>query len=341
MRVASEILWIRKNCSRSSSLISDLCIMSVDQAIKWLFIGLIALINLILLSFCNIELQWTDLALPAFCGILLGGFAIHYHLRGDEPLVLCMVSLIQMGCYTSMVVVTIYSGISLAFPLTDHWLRAVDEWVGFSPVALVDWIRRHPHIENWSTWAYLFIVPETLFTILALSFLGKRVLMEQFVLQFMLGTFFCAIVGTFLPAWGPIHGYGISPSHWQQMYVDQLAALCSGNRFLLSWKETEGLITFPSFHTAWAVFLMLAWRQQTRWLSVPISIISILIIISTLTTGSHYLIDVIGGLVLAAICFAISQRVTGIAYHADGSPRVIEVLNPSMYLRRATANRQT
>jgi len=318
--------------------------MSYDQAIKWIFIGGVALADLVLLSFCNMELQVSDLVVPLLCGIFLSVMSIYYHHRGGDSLVLCMVSLIQLGCYTSVVSVFIYASISLSFPLIDPWLRSVDQWVGFSPVDVVEWTRKHPGFEHWSTWAYLFIVPETVMGVLVVAFAERRIVLEQFVFQFMLGIFVCGLFALFLPAWGPIYGYEMTPREWQQPYVDHLAALCSGERYLFSWKETEGLCTFPSFHTTWAICLIFLWRKQTMWLSIPMSAMSVMIILSTLTTGSHYIVDLAGGAILAAVCIACSRRVTAFSYHANGSPRVIEWLAPHSlaswlpYLRRRRSN---
>ncbi|MGV3483134.1 MAG: phosphatase PAP2 family protein, partial [Planctomycetaceae bacterium] len=194
---------------------------------------------------------------------------------------------------------------------------------GYSPPRLVEWMRAHPAIDRWSTWVYLFIVPETLVTVLAIAFSARRRRLERFVWQFMLATFICGLFALALPAYGPLHGQGIVPASWQQPYLDHVWALRSGERFIFSWKETEGLVTFPSFHTSWAIFLILVWREQSAWLFIPMSALNLAIIASTLTTGEHYLFDVIGGTLLAVACVVASQRLNGFAYHADGTPRVV------------------
>ncbi|MGV3485938.1 MAG: hypothetical protein ACO1RT_16095, partial [Planctomycetaceae bacterium] len=71
--------------------------MSYDQAFKWAFIGFVAFLDVVLLHYCNLQLQWSDLLMPAGCAALLIGLSVYYHHRGGEPLVLCMVSLLQLG----------------------------------------------------------------------------------------------------------------------------------------------------------------------------------------------------------------------------------------------------
>jgi len=299
--------------------------MSYDQIIKWAFISTIILIDIVLLSFCPLVLQWSDLIKPGLCAILLAVLSIYYTYRGGDSLVLCMVTLLHIGSYTTAISVLIYAVTSLAFPVADPWLQGFDRLVGFSPQAIVQWTREHPAINHWSTWVYLFIVPETMLTILAIAFCNQRILLEQFVCQFMLGTGICAVTGCFFPAAGPAYNHGIEPAEWQLPYLDHFLRLRSGEPFLFSWQGTEGLVTFPSFHTAWAIMLILVWRKQTKWLSVPISIFSVMIILSTLTTASHYIIDIVGGIGLAGVCAWASQHVTAFAYHPDGAPKRVPI----------------
>ncbi len=299
--------------------------MSFDQAIKWALIGIIALIDLVLLKFCNLTPQYSDLIVPAIGGMLLVGLSIYYHQRGGDSLVLCMVTLLHIGCYTTVISLFMYEATSFGFPLNDGWLRAFDDWIGYSPSRLVNWTKSQPLLDYWLTWVYLFIVPETLLTVLAVAFSNKRRLLEQFTCQFMLGTAVCAIFTCFLPANGPLHNHGITPTEWQQPFLDHFRELRTGDPFLFSWKGTEGLVTFPSFHTAWAIFLIFVWREQTRWLTVPLAILNLLIIFSTLTTGEHYVFDVIAGFLVAWFCIAVSKRLTTFSYHVDGSPKRIPI----------------
>ena len=66
----------------------------------------------------------------------------------------------------------------------------------------------------------------------------------------------------------------------------------------LRWKDVDGLITFPSFHTTWAVLLALAFLRRRRLLPL-FATLNVIVIVSTLTTGWHYLVDVLGGI---AVC---------------------------------------
>ena len=75
--------------------------------------------------------------------------------------------------------------------------------------------------------------------------------------------------------------------------------------------DLEGLVSFPSFHVAGALMVTWAFRRHRWWLMTLIAI-NIGLVLSTIMTGAHYVIDVIGGAAMVAGCVA--------AYSAWGRP---------------------
>ena len=67
-----------------------------------------------------------------------------------------------------------------------------------------------------------------------------------------------------------------------------------------------GIICFPSFHVFWAVVSAHA-LQPFRILRYPAIVVATLVTISTVTTGWHYGVDVIGGLLLAAVTTVLAN----------------------------------
>ena len=147
--------------------------MSWDQAIKWMIIGAVAAVDVVVLQFCSLLPQWHDLLLPAACAVLLIGMSIYYHVRHEEPLVVCMVTMLQVGSFTTVVTILVYTLITFNFPLVDSWLAAADSFVGYSPKAVVAAMQSMPLIDRPLHWAYHFIVPETMWSVLALSMLKR------------------------------------------------------------------------------------------------------------------------------------------------------------------------
>ncbi len=72
-----------------------------------------------------------------------------------------------------------------------------------------------------------------------------------------------------------------------------------------------GLIAFPSFHTIWAllnVYLLKEWLIPCLFLLV----LNMLLLISCVLLGWHYLIDVLGGIILVLMLTASCSLHTGI-----------------------------
>ncbi|GAH00450.1 unnamed protein product, partial [marine sediment metagenome] len=65
------------------------------------------------------------------------------------------------------------------------------------------------------------------------------------------------------------------------------------------------VIGFPSFHTIWACIIAYTFRKRT-WLFIVAIIYALLVMISTLTTGWHFLASVIAGVVVAALTIWVS-----------------------------------
>lgn len=107
-----------------------------------------------------------------------------------------------------------------------------------------------------------------------------------------------------LQAVGPWEYYGFPPAFESLSQKDEMLATLKTDRvFVIDVTNRDGLITFPSFHVVLTA-LAAAALWPLRWVRWPAALWATLIVISTVTTGIHYTIDVIGGLVLAVVAYA-------------------------------------
>jgi len=114
-----------------------------------------------------------------------------------------------------------------------------------------------------------------------------------------------------LPAVGPWYPHQFAPNALQQECQNGLLRLRSPGVFDYSFAVQEaGIVCFPSCHVIWSV-LAAAALWGFRWLRVPVALLCGMIILSTMTTGWHYLVDVLAGLVVSAFSLAAARRLAG------------------------------
>jgi membrane-associated phospholipid phosphatase len=84
----------------------------------------------------------------------------------------------------------------------------------------------------------------------------------------------------------------------------QYDAVRSTVPFAFTLKEATGVITFPSFHAFFALVNIWAFRGHRR-LFVPMAILNVAMVASTLSTGWHYVTDVLGSFLMAAAAIGL------------------------------------
>ncbi|MFQ5590023.1 MAG: phosphatase PAP2 family protein [Phycisphaerae bacterium] len=256
---------------------------------------------------------------------LLAGFAVFYHrVRNVPKFVWTSTAMAQLVLFSSCYTVLMYAIAATARPLADDALVQVDRWLGLEVPHIVAWAGVHPQVQLCLQFAYNTLLPQTALIVVILGFLGDRRALETFMLRFMLATLVAAVVFLIYPADGPFSAYGYAPNLSQARYLEHFHALRSGARDLVTWRGAEGLITFPSFHTTWAILLALALRRRPVVFAVSASLNSA-VIAATLTTGWHYVTDVVGGLLVAAVVIALVQCLAPWLYPKEAEQHVAAV----------------
>ena len=100
------------------------------------------------------------------------------------------------------------------------------------------------------------------------------------------------------PAVGPWYGYH-TPGKPGQVDAEALLLLLR-HPGPCRFDGGAGIVCFPSFHVVWAILCTQA-LWGLRFLRIPVVIFAGLIILSTVTMGEHYLIDLVAGAVVAGI----------------------------------------
>jgi len=254
----------------------------------------------------GLRFPWSDAVAPLAITVVLGPCAVFYQRRHADQFVATLLAVMQLLIFTACFTVLMYSLASLGLPLRDDVLSESDALLGIHVPAVVEWTRSHPGLDRVVTYAYNSVLPQMLILVLLLGFSGDKQPLEQFVLRFMIALLITAAVFAVIPAKGPFALYDLPTNPTQDRFVEQFDALRSGEMTSVSLRDTEGLVTFPSFHTTWAILLAAAvWHR--RRLFVLVVGLNALVILGTMTTGWHYFADVLGGIAVAVAAILLSN----------------------------------
>ena len=140
--------------------------------------------------------------------------------------------------------------------------------------------------------AYDAMHPELALLVL---YLGLRERATPLIVSLFVAGAIAIVVSWFVPAIGHLP---------DAPHVPVLLALRAGS---LPDGIPQGLISFPSYHTTVAILITAAlWRE--RYLFPAACVLNGVMVISTLSMGGHYLVDVLAGIVVAAAALYVGPR---------------------------------
>ncbi len=281
--------------------------MSHESRAQWTLIGATAIVVGLLMAFHGLSFPKADIVPVLLTSLALGGGAAYYHYRRVPSFVLCLDSLLRITTYTVCYTLLMYSIGAIGAPWIDGHLASFDESLGVYLPAIVDWANSHPGWQQFFQGVYASLLPQTALTVIVLGFANNPRILNGFVREFMLASLICAGIFAVAPAEGPFVAYDFPASPSQERYLEHIHQLREGTRTVISWNGAEGLISFPSFHTAWAILLAWSFREK-RVLLAASCLLNAAVIVSTLTTGWHYFADVVAGTGTAGLAIMLSAQ---------------------------------
>jgi membrane-associated phospholipid phosphatase len=261
-----------------------------------------------LLPFSKVKIDYASFATAYYAAapfIVINAYAIwRKAVWVSDPLDLLLAGWFAMAPIT----VSTYLAIGVGMPLADQKLVALDASLGFEWRALIAYVDARPVLSELLGRAYTSFFPQLGLIPLYLAFTGQRARAYATLTGFMLLCFASSLVSVWYPALGTYMTYGVGPCDvvniqpkFAFFFLDQFYAVHGQPEFVLTASKSAGILTFPSVHAgvaglcAWA-----AWSD--RLLRYPILILNGAMAVSAISHASHYLIDVIAGLCIAAVC---------------------------------------
>lgn len=191
------------------------------------------------------------------------------------------------------------------FPTIDHYLLTADQWFHFDTLSLMHWTAMHPSIKKIFEVAYEFLNVEIILIPLMLPWFYRKERVYQLLITLLVAFILGTTVYYFFPTAAPV-----SVLHSNYFLPDEQATVTKFyqvHHHLTVTTSDGGMIAFPSFHVIWAILLCYSLRGKKIFL-YPFAAINVLVILSTLFLGWHYLVDVIAALTVVVITLAITKK---------------------------------
>lgn len=262
----------------------------------------------------GLSLNFASGAQPfAIVGVLCG-IAWIYRARRPAPAIshaaeasAQLISILLLGALLGLALAPLTAGT----PYRDPILARADRLLGFDWTALNGFATSRRWLI-WGLWlAYMTMVPQFVAVIGSLAAAGQPRRLQRFTLALAITLSLTLAIFPVVPALGYHAFLGLQMGPPAQ-FMEQLRA---GAVPELRADALDGLVTFPSFHTAAAVLFMWAfWTiRLLRW---PALGLNLLVVASTPVIGSHYLVDILAGAGVASVAILAASRLV-----PDQAPR--------------------
>ena len=192
----------------------------------------------------------------------------------------------------------------------DPALAHMDQMLHFDWTAWYRAVSNYPALQRAGTAAYAAIYVSPLLLLGHFAWTQKRAEARRFLLTFWVAAVLTLLLFPLFPAEGPLaflwHGpipYMPTSALYQAQIIPALRAHTVTD---IEIGSLRGLICAPSFHTVSAVlYVVAAWPvARLRWVLGPLNV---LMLLATPIEGTHYLTDMIVGL-LVALCAIFAVR---------------------------------
>jgi hypothetical protein len=232
------------------------------------------------------------------------GCLFYTYVRPDEKLSAMLFGTFFLVVFSASFSLLNYLLLTVAGPRIDHELAVIDLMAGVDWPALIRLAELHPWLNRVLNLAYLSLLPQ-----ICLGLWGRMSDIYKLCLSVALGAAMTVACWTLAPSFGAFTVYSvpIGTPHFvlavDAVYAHDLLNLLAQGPGRISPFDVKGLIAFPSFHAALAIFVIwYAWSiKLLRW---PALALNLLVVISTPIQGGHHVIDVPAGLLVAALALA-------------------------------------
>lgn len=229
-----------------------------------------------------------------------------------------------------------FASLGAFFPLQDGTFAAIDRAMGFDWLATVAFVNEWPTAVEVMKAGYHYTIAAVMYALVFLNVVKRIDRLTEFFWAMMLTCVAANVLSAVMPALGAYVWYAPAYDIRNAISADSgvwhlkhFEALRDGSFKVFDLASTEGLVTFPSYHTAMALLIPLAMRGYGAITAVAWVVASI-VVASTVPIGGHYLIDVIAGGLLAVACVHMLARVRKPVMSALDAPAASGALSPAM-----------
>jgi hypothetical protein len=204
-----------------------------------------------------------------------------------------------------------YAAVTARFPYVDAELYAIDNALGFDRATYLAFFAQRPWLASAVGAAYHCMLPQFAFVPLVMFVADKVDRLREAIVVIAVALLITAAISVFTPSLTAFVHVDLP----QMLHVPAglytpeptMTALRTGVFHSVKLDNLEGLISFPSFHTAAAlIFIWAVWTlPHARLVAVPLNVA---LIAATPINGAHYFIDIVGGCAVATTAILASGR---------------------------------
>ncbi|KQQ81249.1 phosphatase PAP2 family protein [Aureimonas sp. Leaf324] len=297
----------------------------------------VSLVIATITSVRHTPIDWSGYALQAALVLAVGLVGAAYRFSGrDERLASAALSTALLLQFTSVLATYNYLLLPNSGFALDPWLARSDALIGYRWSDWVEWSAGWPHLARLLGWIYASTLAQIAVLILALAGLRLWTMLDR-----MQVTLVFAAIATVV-FWGAFPSISISAFQTISAEAARIVAPMVGpdvGSMLLhllrhgpdriSPDEMTGVIGFPSFHTVLAL-LCTRFAWPVRALRYPFLAINLAMVPAILLHGSHYVLDLFGGLLFFVVANAAARRTVAALDATSGANRVETALAPSL-----------
>jgi hypothetical protein len=205
-------------------------------------------------------------------------------------------------------------GLRVQMPIADPLLLRADHALGFDGVAFVTaLVGQGQWLFSIMAPTYAYTMPLVALSMCVLAAAGQRIEAWRACLCFNATMLTTCLIAIFTPAkglglWAPAELLAHLPDHAMTYFWGSFDLFYGVEPPVLALSSISGVISFPSFHAAMGVILIAMWRSNA-FARTATCLWTGFMLLGCFAYGGHYLVDLLGGVAVAAGWFAVSRYV--------------------------------